>query len=1073
MQKSERKSNQESMWESERKRNLLKRIRKKCTGVIALVLSVTLLTGQVIPAGAAYEQEPENVETNRSEEAKKYADSLEEEEAEEYKYSPESEEDEEFDISLEAEEAFLENGAQAGKCDDASGGLFVKYIGTDGSSKPNGLVAFQEVKVPKSGRYLLRIHYASGSGDRYFDAEINGVMYKASCPSSGGFDKIGTLDMEIELKQGNNKLIFGCSGWYAPNLDRIEILTAPKEEPGIQITGRITLEAEDGVLSNGAAADLNSGSCSGNGKVSNIGGDTNGTVTFSGLEAKKAGTYALDIAACAKEERNFDITVNGEEIRVPLKASADWDMPNNRVIVIGLNAGVNEISFSNGAGYAPNLDKIDLYPCEAFEQGGNTLIYDTENGVYSIDSSGRTIVRDAYAAVKIEDQISCTYQYKHRIISSSENQDSFGSGTLVSVRSEEPGLPVLTQEFYLYPDSSALLTKVSVSDEAGGIVKTNWISPLSADSPGAVENTVSGKDYFLEVPFDNDGWVAFETANVNGRGSSYEAACLFNNEGNSAQGLVIGSVTHDTWKTGIDFKGSGSQINTLQVYGGANSALTRDQTPHGLVSGTSVESPLIYIGLHDNWQEGMEDFARANTKIVPRKTPFTGKVPFGWNSWGSIQDSVDVDQAKGISDYIAEHFQDAWKEDEDDVVYVNLDSYWDNLTDAELKEFADHCKANGQKAGIYWGPFVSWFDQKMLETTYVENSDHVLYKDIILKKQDGSQYGNQLDGAYPIDLTHPAAKARVDYFINRFKAAGFEYIKLDFLGHGSLEGQRYNPDVETGIQAYNEGMQYIVDRLDGQMFINLSIAPTFPYQYADGKRIACDAYYSIGNTEYTLNGLTYGFWQKELYEYPDPDHLVVWGKDGKATPEEARSRITSGILLGTSFLTGDNFIAPKAGNGTAEEARQRFQEVLTNPGIIQAAKSGKIFHPWTLEPGRRASDTFMMRDQDRVYIAVLNYGGAAVERSIDLQQFYTECTDYVVKELWSGETLQPGGTELTFTLSGKDAKVFLLEPSETEPPETELPTTAKAKIKVPKTKLKAYKTTLKNKGQKRTVKITG
>ena len=37
------------------------------------------------------------------------------------------------------------------------------------------------------------------------------------------------------------------------------------------------------------------------------------------------------------------------------------------------------------------------------------------------------------------------------------------------------------------------------------------------------------------------------------------------------------------------------------------------------------------------------------------------------------------------------------------------------------------------------------------------------------------------------------------------------------------------------------------------------------------------------DTKYTLNALTYGFWEQELYAYPDPDHLVIWGKDGKAS----------------------------------------------------------------------------------------------------------------------------------------------------------------------------------------------
>src|SRR5205814_8773615 len=64
---------------------------------------------------------------------------------------------------------------------------------------------------------------------------------------------------------------------------------------------------------------------------------------------------------------------------------------------------------------------------------------------------------------------------------------------------------------------------------------------------------------------------------------------------------------------------------------------------------------------------------------------------------------------------------------------------------------------------------------------------------------------------------------------------GFDFIKLDFLSHGSLEGIHYDASVKTGIQAYNQGMQYLRGRLNGKMFLSESIAPIFPYQYAHSR----------------------------------------------------------------------------------------------------------------------------------------------------------------------------------------------------------------------------------------------
>lgn len=653
-----------------------------------------------------------------------------------------------------------------------------------------------------------------------------------------------------------------------------------------------------------------------------------------------------------------------------------------------------------------------------FEMSNYTFLFDRQTGRYSLTTSGQTRISAAYASVKVGDTFYNSMDYTDREVTSEALADDFGSGILLRVVNTGEGRPTLEQTFRLYEGLRYFLTDTRVYWENGETIGTNYIAPLTIDAVGGVENVPDGKNYFLRVPYDNDGWVKFELKSVNGSDTGYEVAAILDED--SGKALVMGSLSHDIWKTGIRYTGSKNQINELLLYGGATGTLTRDGSPHGTVSGESVSSPLMFVGFYDDWQVGMEEFATANTVVTPPKTD-GGSVPFGWNSWGAVQSDINLNTANKISDYIAKNLQDSWKTSEGDVVYVVLDSYWDNLSDTQLKSFVKHCKENGQEAGIYWAPFVSWHSKEGLASSTVEGSNGVRYQDIILKKADGSYYGNDLDGAFPIDMTHPAAQARVDYFIDRFKAAGFTYIKLDFLVHGALEGSRYDPAIQTGTQAYNFGMQYVVDRLDGQMFINLSIAPTFPYQYANGKRIACDAYYSISDTEYTLNGLTYGFWQKILYQYPDPDHIVIWGKDGGASAQEARSRITSGILLGTSFLTGDNFVSPQ---GKASAADERFKKLLTNPDILEIAKTGKIFHPAGVSHTSSAANLFVMTDGDVSYLAVFNYSGSTTRTEINLAELFDLPEGYSVKGLWSGEYAKVQDDVLSVRLFAKDAEVY-------------------------------------------------
>ena len=113
-------------------------------------------------------------------------------------------------------------------------------------------------------------------------------------------------------------------------------------------------------------------------------------------------------------------------------------------------------------------------------------------------------------------------------------------------------------------------------------------------------------------------------------------------------------------------------------------------------------------------------------------------------------------------------------------------------------------------------------------------------------------------------------EAAYSILLQKFLDLGFEYIKIDFLTHASLEGQHYDPNVKTGIQAYNEGLAYINKVLGGKMFISASIAPLFPSQYANSRRISTDIDGSLSSTEYQLNNLTYGWWQNgTIYTYTD------------------------------------------------------------------------------------------------------------------------------------------------------------------------------------------------------------
>lgn len=522
----------------------------------------------------------------------------------------------------------------------------------------------------------------------------------------------------------------------------------------------------------------------------------------------------------------------------------------------------------------------------------------------------------------------------------------------IVVTSTQTGMPTMKQYFTL-SQTNGFLTSLEMD---GSSVKSNWMAPIIVSGSGGVDIGSYSNDIALFVPYDNDHFISYNANSINTTGTSFEVSAFYDNT--SRNGLVVGSITHDTWKTGIYHSGSNNKLNALQVYGGATSAtVTWDTQPHGFISGTAISSPTMFVEFNTDWRSGMNDFAAANTAVVPMMTWGSG-VPFGWNSWGVIQSSLTYSDAITVSNFIASNLQPNGFSN-NGTAYVNLDSYWNNLSNSQLASFVANCHANGQKAGVYWAPFVYWGTASQATTAYIPPDYVYTYSDIMLTDTNGNYLSN--DGAYAVDPTNPATLAMIDYWANYYLGLGFDYIKVDFLSHGSFEGVHYDPTITTGIQAFNEGMQRIINDLDGKVFIAESISPLFPYQYGNSRRIACDAFYSIGNTQYTMNSVTYGWWMSNrIHQFNDPDQLVFQGASANAN----QSRLLSGAVTG-NFIDGDNLTT-----GTDQALAQKC---LTNAAINAVARVGVTFTPVEGDTGTNACTTYVRQDGGVWHLAQFNY----------------------------------------------------------------------------------------------------
>lgn len=608
--------------------------------------------------------------------------------------------------------------------------------------------------------------------------------------------------------------------------------------------------------------------------------------------------------------------------------------------------------------------------------------------------------------------------------------DPFGTGKQVTVTANTADGIMVTQNYFLYNDY--VLTEFYIESQQE--LASNYMAPIKSDSE--VNFLPANGNRALFIPFDNDGFVRFGSYNFNSgetpsSSTSYEVGALYND--NTRQGLVLGSVEHTDWKTGVVAHTSNSdKVTSIEVYGGITSEYTRDTyyknsgdkytdkgfngnktntpTPHGKLRGKIVKSPKVFIGYFTDWRDGMETFGDVNAIVAP-KAIWNGDKPFGWNSWGVLQGNINYQNASETAAFIKNELK-VFSEGANDV-YIGLDAGGGKLDEeGNMEKFISECKARGQKVGGYMNTFVSWGDDPY-DVCLKANGEYIRF-----------------DGAYALDPTHPSVLAGIKNAIESHIAKGYDFVKIDFMSHGAVEADSYyDKTVHTGMQAYNKGMQEIYKYAAGKIYVNLSISPIFPAQYAQGRRISCDAWNTIDHTKYVLNCLSYGWWLDRIYHYNDADHVVLRG----ASEAENRSRITSSILTGI-FILGDDF------SNTSLDAivgKARAKKFLANPEIIRIARQCKAFRPVDSAPGgnEEAARNFYATIKDTMYVAAYNYytTGNPVNREMNFERLgLQKGTEYVVRELW-GNTESIKTDTWSESIPLRDVKLFKIYPKNPTP----------------------------------------
>lgn len=551
-----------------------------------------------------------------------------------------------------------------------------------------------------------------------------------------------------------------------------------------------------------------------------------------------------------------------------------------------------------------------------------------------------------------------------------------------------------------------------LSEENGNEVETCRITPLviqaGKDNPLRLWKSIWTK--MLLVPYDNTMWLRYEAQPLRAGRKSYDLTVLFMDD--DREGLLVGAADFDIWKNAVVC--SATDARTLDVVSGIADEGTHDSLSHGSVPGKEVASSRFYILYGKDYRALLEQYGDL---IADKTQPMEWKegVPFGFNSWAGLAFRLNADRYQETGRFLREELQPLGYQNQERT-YVNLDAGWNVIPEEQLIRLVGELHENGQRAGIYDAPFAFFGKDDKEQIPGVPGH---CFQEILLKDPCGNPLP-RVDGAIPYDVTHPLWQQYTAWKLERFVRWSFDYIKVDFMSHGGMEGCHYNKLIRTGRQAISLGYQFLDNRLNEQaagrpFFISLSIAPLFPNGRGHARRFSCDAFGTNEDVEYVLNAQTYAWWQSgRLYHYNDPDHICLlksFGMERDSTPGEARARYTASAIAGTVMMLSDDYERP--------QARERTRSFACNRQINQIAASAVSFRPVEAADAS-ACHAFTAVIHGRQCVALFHWKNQTERVELDCRRAGLK-PGVSYRELWSGEVWQDKDGTLSWNADGCDA----------------------------------------------------
>lgn len=265
--------------------------------------------------------------------------------------------------------------------------------------------------------------------------------------------------------------------------------------------------------------------------------------------------------------------------------------------------------------------------------------------------------------------------------------------------------------------------------------------------------------------------------------------------------------THTNIGVVCGFLSQRQSFGTTEVFldGGSRGLSVRTDLDHvQLDPGQSFSSDWVGLLVGNKGLEVVDDFAALVGELNRARIP--DQAPVGWCSW--------YDYGQGISEEIIEEnvaaavalrkraalsliqIDDGFQSEIGDWLTTNANF------PVGMQPLSNHIRRNNFIPGLWLAPFIALKNAVAVN----HNPEWVLRNALRIPANTGWVW-NQFGRAF--DPSHPGFLDYLQRVISKVTAEwGFEYLKLDFLYAGVLQGRRYNPNL-TRAQAFSSALELI------------------------------------------------------------------------------------------------------------------------------------------------------------------------------------------------------------------------------------------------------------------------